>query len=81
MTNDLNAIRAKATDPRATVSPVGTTTVLSLCDEVQSLRGENERLREAAEHFATWDQCWPGNINLKGACEKIRAALSQKEGE
>ena len=49
--------------------------------DMAALRAENERLREAAEHFATWDQCWPGNINLKGACEKIRAALAQQGGE
>lgn len=37
------------------------------------------RLVEAAQAFASWDQCWPGNINLKTACRDIRAALAAME--
>ena len=37
------------------------------------------RLVEAARAFASWDHCWPGNINLEAACRDIRAALAAME--
>lgn len=37
------------------------------------------RLVEAARTFASWDQCWPGNINLKTACRDIRSAIAAME--
>lgn len=35
---------------------------------------------EALKKFASWDQCWPGNINLEGVCELGRAAIAKAEG-
>ena len=79
---DTVAIRAQYSDGEYLDAYPGEAcaTILALCDETERLRAENERLREAAEHFATWDQGWPGNINLEVACKKIRAALAQKMG-
>ena len=37
------------------------------------------RLVDAARAFASWDHCWPGNINLEAACRDIRAALAAME--
>ena len=37
------------------------------------------RLEEAARAFASWDHCWPGNINMEAACRDIRAALAAME--
>lgn len=37
------------------------------------------RLVEAARAFASWDHCWPGNINLDAACRDIRVALTTME--
>ena len=34
------------------------------------------RLVEAAEKLASWDHCWPGNINLEWEIGKLRAALA-----
>lgn len=39
------------------------------------------RLVEAARTFASWDHCWPGNVNLEAACRDIRAALVAMENE
>ena len=37
------------------------------------------RLVEAARAFASWDHCWPGNINLEAVCKDIRTALAAME--
>jgi hypothetical protein len=31
----------------------------------------------AAKHLATWDHCWPGNINLERAVFDLRTALAR----
>ena len=73
MTNDLTAIRVKATDPRTTVAPVGTATVLSLCDEVERLRAENGRLVETANQAR---MAFAGYVSTQSAINKLDEALA-----
>jgi len=32
------------------------------------------------EHLATWDHCWPGNINLERSVADLRTALAKLKG-
>ena len=74
---DTAAIRAKA---KMWHLPAGIADdILALCDALDNLRAENERLVEAARAFASWDHCGPGNINLDAACRDIRVALTTME--
>ena len=38
-------------------------------------------LLDAAQAFASWDHCWPGNINLAAICQDIRTALAAMENQ
>ena len=71
-----NAIRALKSDdtpsPGRVVSSVDPATIVPAPDAVA-------RLVDAARAFASWDHCWPGNINLEAACRDIRAALAAME--
>lgn len=37
-------------------------------------------LLAAAAYLASWDHCWPGNINLETAASMARAAIAKAEG-
>lgn len=52
--------------------------VFALCDEVDRLRAENERLVEAANQARL---AFAGYVSTQSAIDKLDAALAQKGGE
>lgn len=46
-------------------------------DALNARLASAEAMAEVATKLATWDHCWPGNINLEHEIGKLRAALEK----
>jgi len=51
--------------------------VIASKEREDALLARVTELEKALVMFASWDHCWPGNINLETACNLARAALAK----